>query len=237
MRPHRTGRVWMLGLFVAGLLLALSPPAAWAGIATATLYETMESPPAHAAPGGPDIPGTFPPGIGGRLATATEAGIIQGSGDLGFLTGNMTVHAQSRVGIDASTGFLGTGTISGSFEVKPPTGGAAVPAKLDGTIDLSTVYSGYASTSGSWSTLGKKKISGDFSGLFLIPINGAMLGYPADKWFYLDVDKNGCFTGGVTLLGESEFRKGVPLIKLLVTLTTPPDVAPTLPCWSTGTWD
>ena len=93
---------WMIGLVLAGALLALSPATALAqsGVAQGVLYEVLEAPPAEFTPSGARImPGVILP-IGIRLAQATETGTLQGSGTLEFLTGSVTVQAQSRVPVD-----------------------------------------------------------------------------------------------------------------------------------------
>lgn len=210
-----------VGLLVAALLLALTPATAlaWTGVSQGVLLEVLESPPAHAAPGGPTIPGAFPPGIGGRLAQATEAGTLVGSETLAFLTGDIEVHAQSRIPVDPATGGFGVGsvgTISGVFHVD--NGGGVVTGKLEGTLDLTGAVCGrqpcpLAPTNGTWATLGKTKTSGLFSGVFFIPFQ--IPGLPG--WFYLTPDP---VTGlPFTQLLPSEFGKdGTPLVKLLVTL-------------------
>lgn len=203
-------------LVVVGLLLALSPAVgrAQTGVATGTLHEVRESPPAHAAPGGPTIPGAFPPGIGGRLAQATQSGSLVGSGSLKFLTGDIEIQAQSRIPVDPTTGAFGAGTVSGVFHVDSGTG--IVTAKFGGMLDLSLLTSTlcdgkpcpFAPTDGTWFTLGKNKTSGDYTGIFLLPFEIA-----PGIWAYLNP------SAGLEFLTPDDFGKdGTPLVKFLVTL-------------------
>ncbi|MBI4610285.1 MAG: hypothetical protein HY726_14900 [Candidatus Rokubacteria bacterium] len=205
---------WMIGLLVASGVLVLSPVTTLAqtGVAQGVLYEVLEAPPAEFTPSGARImPGVILP-IGIRLAQATETGTLQGSGTLEFLTGSVTVQAQSRVPVDPDTGF-GTGQVDGKFFVN------TVSGKLKGQLDLSPLTSTncaggpcpYAPITGSWSTVnGAQKTSGLFSGIFLIPFQ------VSGVWYYLD-PSTGLTT--TTPLQPNEFDKnGSPLIKLHVTL-------------------
>lgn len=203
---------WMVGLLVIGLVLALSPTIALAQtpVAGGTLLEVLESPPPHAAPGGPTMPGTFPPGIGARLAQATLVGSLAG---ISLLTGEVELHAQSRVPFNPATGW-GVGTIAGVATIDSDADGVVV-AKLDGFLDfrLFNQEVPLALTGGTWKTLGKVRTNGTFAGVALVP-------FPCGSSFcYLELDATGTPTGGVTPLDPSEFNKhGVPMAKFLFTL-------------------
>lgn len=201
---------WKVGLLAAGLLLALSPATAPAQtpVAFGALLEVLESPPPQAAPGGPTMPGTFPPGIGGRLAQATLVGSLQGGHPL--LTGEVELHAQSRVPFSPTTGW-GVGTISGVSSIDTDANGVVV-AKLDGFLDFSLFNTNVplAPTGGTWKTLGKNRTGGTFAGVALVPFYcGVGFGY-----CYLDPT-----TYAITPLAANEFNKhGVPVAKFLITL-------------------
>ncbi len=203
---RRTG---MVALLVTGALLALVPAAAMAscplptlqglvyvnGTASGALLEVLESPPALAAPGGPTMPGAFSPGIGGqfgtfaaRIAEATESGSLSGCGTLSGLSGNIEVHAQSRIPLTA-TG-LGTGTISGAFQIRGA-GNGATAGSLDGALSfVSNEACGgpcpLALASGTWNTLGRNRTAGGFAGVALVPVP---LGCSLDSGgcFYVDL--------------------------------------------------
>jgi hypothetical protein len=202
-------------VILMGALLTLTPTIARGqDSASGTFHEVLESPPAHAAPGGPTLPGAFPRGLGGRLAQATEAGVVQGFGSLAFLTGDWEIHAQSRIPFDPATGF-GVGDVSGIFIVTDRSGGV-VTGKLNGTLDLSLLNTSpptpLASTQGAWHTLGRTRRDGNFSGTFFLPfqVNGV--------WFYLNATSP--FTRAPEPLLSSEFsRRGEPLVKLVLSLT------------------
>jgi len=204
---------WMIGLVLAGALLALSPATALAqsGVAQGVLYEVLEAPPAEFTPSGARImPGVILP-TGQRLAQATETGTLQGSGSLAFLTGAVSVHAQSRVPVDPVTGF-GVGKVNGKFLVN------TVSGKFEGQLDLSPLTSTncagkpcpFAPITGSWSAVnGDEKTSGLFSGIFLVPFEVG-----PGSWAYLNPT-----TGQIQPLQPNEFDKnGSPLVKLLITL-------------------
>ena len=157
------------------------------------------------------MPGAFPPGIGGRLAQATLVGSLQGGHPL--LTGEVELHAQSRVPFNPTTGW-GVGTISGVASIDTDANGVVV-AKLDGSLDFSLFNWSVplAPTSGTWKTLGKNRTGGTFAGVALVP-------FPCGSWFcYLALDATGTPTGGATPLDPSEFNKhGVPVAKFVITL-------------------
>lgn len=211
---------WKFGLLAIGLLIALSPAIALAltPVAGGILLEVLESPPPHAAPGGPTMPGTFPPGIGGRLAQATLVGSLAG---IPLLTGEVELHAQSRVPFNPTTGW-GVGTISGVATIDSDADGVLV-AKLDGSLDFrlfnptaaNPLGVPLAPTGGTWKTLGKVRTGGSFAGVALVPFPCA-LGF---GFCYLTVDAAGTPTGGVTALDANEFNKhGLPVAKFLITL-------------------
>lgn len=213
MFTRKTHLSWKLALLVA-VLLAVAPTTALAQtpVAGGILLEVLESPPPHAAPGGPTMPGTFPPGIRGRLAQATLVGSLAG---IPLLTGEFELHAQSRVPFNPTTGW-GVGTISGVGTIDSDADGVLV-AKLDGSLDfrLFNQEVPLAPTGGTWKTLGKVRMSGTFAGVALVP-------FPCEFGFgfcYLTLDAFGNPTGGVTPLAASEFNKhGVPVAKFLFTL-------------------
>jgi hypothetical protein len=220
MKPHR-GRVALkVGLLAAALLLALGPASASAlacpltgNVATAVLYETLESPPAGAAPLGP-LPGTYIVATGERLAEAREAGTIQGCNGLAFMTGAFDLQGQSRVPFDPITVSFGTGSVSGVFQIDTVTGGGVAGKLLDGSVlDLSTIFlTGTAPVYGTWSTLGKNKVTGTFSGVFLMPFQIPGM----EGWFYY---YDPLTNVGPVPVQSTEFNNGVPLVKLVVTLT------------------
>jgi hypothetical protein len=206
-----------LSLLLAGSLGVLAPATpTWAatGLAQGVLYETLENPPAHAAPLGP-LPGTYNPATGERQAQASETGTLQGTGTLGSLTGSIQVHAGSRVPFDPTTATFGAGgTVSGVFQLDGPAG--AVVGKLNGTLDLSLLTSTacagkpcpFAPTNGQWVTLGQTKMQGQFVGLFLLPFE-----LQPGLWAYWSP------TTGLEFVQPSEWSQdGAPLVKLSVTL-------------------
>jgi len=205
-------RLVVLIAALVGSVLALPPLATAQNFAQGTLYEVLESPPAHAAPGGPQLPGTFPPGLGGRLAQGTEAGTVQGFGSLAFLGGAWQIHAQSRVPVDPATGAFGAGGVNGVFLIHGQQGGV-VNGKLSGTLDLSGLPVPLAPTQGEWQTLGRDRRSGHFTGIFLLPFQIPGLA----GWFYLDPATG--FTTPTAVLPNEFNRRGEPLVKLLLTLT------------------
>jgi len=229
MEPHGKGArgAMKAGLLAAGLLLGFGSATAWAqsGVAQGVLYETLESPPAHAATMGP-LPGVYNAGTGERMAEAKETGDIQGWGSLAGFSGEMVVQGQSRVPFDPTTGQFGSGTVSGVFHIDNATG-PGIAGKLDGSLNLSLLTSTengcpcpLAPTSGTWSTLGKDKTSGVFQGVFLLPFQHPLA--PELGWLYLELDPaTGQPTGGVTPVQPSEFKDGVPLVKLVVALIAP----------------
>ena len=207
-----------LALLLAGVL-ALSPSPSLAetvtGTAQGVLYEVLEAPGAEFTPSGARImPGVILPS-GDRLAQAEEAGTLSGSGTLAFLTGDVTVNAQSRVPFDPATGF-GVGTADGYFRVSNT--GGTVTGKLEGQLNMSLLTSTqcggnpcpFAPITGMWSTLGDDRSNGMFSGVFLVPFEAA-----PGTWAYLNPS-----TRQVELLQPHEFdtKTGSPLIKLFVTL-------------------
>lgn len=214
---------WKPGVLLVGALLALNPASGLAqtsvsatGVAQGVLYETLEAPPAEFTPSGARImPGVILPSSLERLAQAKEAGTLAGSGTLEFLTGNVTVTAQSRVPFDPATSSFGVGKVNGTFSVNG--GGGAVAGKLDGQLDMSPLTSTncggpcpFALTNGMWSTQGATSTSGTYSGVFLVPFEAG-----SGVWAYLNPA-----TGQIEPLQAHEYgNDGTPLIKLLVTLT------------------
>ena len=216
------------GLLVAGVLLALGPaparaagctimlggpPLAVTGALVGVLSETLESPPAQAAPGGtgPLAAGTYPVGLGVRLAQAAEIGtfvplMVPGTGDcrgsLAGLPGAVEIHAQSRVDvmlddsgspvINPATGSprLTSGPISGGFKIVTPTG--VVRGKLDGTLDFGPTNLDLVGqrpqplvlASGTWALQGRNVLSGGFAGLALVPVPPTLC--PLGVWCYVD---------------------------------------------------
>ncbi len=199
----------VLGLLMPSLALAQTP------VAFGVLLEVLESPPAHAAPGGPTMPGTFPPGIGGRLAQATLVGSLDSS--LALLNGEVELHAQSRVPFDPATGW-GVGTITGVATIDSGADGVVV-AKLDGFLSFVPFNAGapLAPTWGNWSTLGKNRTGGTFFGAALVP-------FPCPSWSglsgfcYLTLDAAGTPNGVTPLTAEDFNKQGVPVAKFLITL-------------------
>lgn len=220
-RTLKVGSVLGMALLpLVGLLLLPSLAVAQTGVASGALLEVRESPPPQAVGAGPDMPGNFPTGIGGRLAEATEVGSLAGSGTLAFLTGQVELHAQSRIPFDPVTGF-GVGTIAGVFNIDNGSNGAVV-GKIDGSLDF-TLFNPtpenplgvpLAPTAGSWTTLGKNRTGGGFKGVALVPF-ACPLGFGA---CYLELDADGNPTGGLTPLTDNEFMDGVPLAKFMFTL-------------------
>jgi hypothetical protein len=249
-----SGRWALFALAVVGL--ALSPATALAqgcalpggqavnGYIFGVLTETMESAPAHAAPGGtgPLAAGTYPQGQGVRLAQATEQGsLFAGCGTLAGLAGAVTVHAQSRVVVVvdelgnvvlnpvSGTPELSAGPISGNFSVS--TAGGNVNAKLSGVLDFgltngtTEVCPGpdgrlgpcpLVTADGTWNTNGGPKRSGGFRGLALVPFQIPGL----EGWFYLD--PTGLLTGtpnAIVPLGQGDFNSfGDPAAKFVITM-------------------
>src|SRR6266516_1001431 len=99
----RGGMRWLLGVALTCAATWMQPAMSAAqttASASGVLYETLEAPPGEFQTNGARIlPGAFIP-TGERLAQATETGSVQGSGALEWMTGDMTVHAQSRVPVD-----------------------------------------------------------------------------------------------------------------------------------------
>lgn len=220
-----------LALVLGGLLVVPSPAAASCpslsgpapnGSVVGVLTEVLESPPAHAAPGGSMLPGAFPPGIGGRLAEATEVGTFsQGCGTLSGFVGNVEFHGQSRIAINAS-GQLDSGPISAVFQIRNGSKGAIV-GKLDGTLDFSptTSTSGgcpcpFVNIFGSWSTLGKNRTNGTFMGFALIPVEVS-----PGTFAYFDPTGFLAGTPGFVSLGPDDFSEqfATALAKFVFTLS------------------
>jgi hypothetical protein len=234
MEPHRGRGVLKVGLLAAALLLALGPSAAWACSVSGALLETLESPPAGVGGRGPLDAGTYPDGLGIRLAQATEIGVF--TGNCPTLVGPVEVHAQSRVNVqvdangDPVLGPMGTpvllsGPITGGFKVTAATG--VVRATLDGTLDFAPVNFGYpfVNVGGSWKTKGAGGITGSFSGVALIPIPNDLLPPPAPPsptgWSYIDVTGALGNQGSPVALTADQFTEhGSPMAMFLVTLTT-----------------
>lgn len=249
MKLHGTGRVWMVGLLATGLLLALSPAAVQAvctvpdganGALSGTLLEVMESPPAHAAPGGPTLPGAFPPGIGrqlsafvARLAQATEVGRLEGCGSLTDLTGDWEFHAQSRIPV--TDGLLGTGTIKGVFQGDTDSNGV-VAAKFTGLLQFINACGGsppgpcpFAFTGGTWNTVGKARRAGQFAGTALVPVGPSgelACTLASGGCFYIIPTITGGVVTGFTVVPldpateySKQFKTG--LAKFLLMLTEP----------------
>jgi hypothetical protein len=207
--------------FVAGVMpgVALADDCASGadGMITGVLTETMESPPAQAAPGGPLLAGTFPPGQGVRLAQATENGVLaNGCGSLISLEGQIVVHAQSRVALTSAG--LGTGPIGGTFSIATETGN--ISGKLTGTLDFTPTNNNVPIVyvnDGFWSTQGPDGLQGGFSGVALVP-------FPCggETWCYYD--PTGVLTadgkpGYVFLDPASDFdQHGSPEAKFIITL-------------------
>lgn len=232
-----------VGLLVAGALL-LSPIPALAqtsctvvgvgdvsGSVLGIMSETMESPPAQAAPGGPLLAGTFPRGLGVRLAQATEQGVfLNGCGTLESFNGTVTVHAQSRVPVLAMTSLyidLGVGSIKGNFDISSTTAGN-ISGKLDGTLDFSltnhnvqacpTPSGGLGpcpivNASGTWTANGVDP-AGAFAGVALVPFP---CGAPSGLCYF---DPTGAIGGGVVPLDPSKDfdLHGAPQAKFIITL-------------------
>jgi hypothetical protein len=203
---------WKAGL-VAGVLLALSPAAAWAqvtasGTAHATLYEVMEAPPPRPSTGG--LAGVFIPGPGGsvtRLAQATESGTV-GAADgslAAWSDGQMEAQAQSRVDL-----FTGSGPFAAIFSIDGQANGKTV-GKAKGTLNLSPMLDPVnplplAFLLATWSTLGapSTRQSGSVEGVVYLPF--ACGGTAC----YLGLD------GLPTPLAPNEFKDGVPLVKFVL---------------------
>jgi len=222
-------------------------PVAVNGTVMGVLLETMENPPAHAAPGGtgPLASGTYPVGQGVRLAQATERGVlVNGCGTLAGLVGEIVVHAQSRVMVVTDTAGepvlnpvtgapdLGVGPFGGRFTIKSVAG--PVSGKIEGLLDFSptastsTLCNGspcpFVWVQGEWTTA---RNGGQLIGVALVPFQSpafdAFLG--AGTWLYLD--PTGTLPGfpigqGATVspLNVDDFSTtfGTPLAKFLVTL-------------------
>lgn len=202
---------WMVGILLAGVLLALTPGAALAdgGSARVVLYEVIESPPPRPASGG--MPGAFIPGPDGsvtRLAQATLTGpVTEADGSMeSWRGGKIGGHVQSQVNLTT-----GTGPISGFFTVDKVSG-SLTAANLSGTIDLSGLLSTtnpipLAPVSASWGTLGPPPsfLSGTFQGVAQVPFQCGTTAC------YLNPD------GTITPLQPHEFnRDGVPLVRFVL---------------------
>ncbi len=242
MARSRMKPLWTVGLVLAGAfavgipataVASCTPPA---GELAGFLLEITESPPLHAAPGGPTSPGAFSPGIGrqldaviARLAQATAVGAAEGCGSLADLGPNVEFHARTRIPF-APAGPGGPlvpepGTLTGSFKIDAGPKGS-VPGKVAGIISfLSDPACGgvcpIAFVSGAWSTLGNDRRSGQFTAFAFVPIP---LGCTLDTTSPLGT---GCFylIGGalVPLDPATEYSKqfGTGVAKFLFTFTTP----------------
>ena len=218
------------------------------GTVMGVLLETMENPPANAAPGGtgPLPSGTYPVGQGVRLAQATERGTLaKGCGTLAGLVGEIVVHAQSRVMVVAdATGApvinpvsgapdLGVGPFDGRFAIKTDAG--PVSGRIEGLLDFSqtastsTVCNGWPCpfvwVQGSWTTV--RNGAGGLIGVALVPFQNPAFDaiFGAGAWLYLD--PTGTLPGipigqGVTVspldVGDFSTNFGTPLAKFLVIL-------------------
>jgi len=210
------------------------------------LTETMESAPAHAAPGGtgPLSAGSYPDGPGVRLAQATERGQLgvgAACGALGSIAGSIVVHAQSRITVvtddngqlvlDPISGApeLTTGTIEGHFKVVTATGtvGGSLDGNLDFTLTLptATACSGgpcpWALANGTWSTTSGGGVQGGFSGFALIPFQLPLPDGTFTPWMYFD--PTGALTpdgnpGTVPLNPTTDMNGTSPAAKFIVTL-------------------
>lgn len=215
-----------VGLLVAGLLLVLAPAGALAQTpcAAGTALEVLESPPYHAAPGGPTFPGAFSPGIGAqlgglfaRIAQATEVGELAGVCGGVDLTGPVEIQAQSRIPVTGVTvggePILGSGTFSGVGRIDTSANGVVV-VKLDGTITFVPGAPIAQILGGSWSTLGKNRTTGTFDATAFVPVP---LG--------CTLENGGCFyfvpgVGLVPLDPDTEYSKqhGTGLANFVITL-------------------
>lgn len=210
-------RVAKFGFLAAGLLLIAAPAFADCGGANGTLsgilLEVHESPPQHAAPGGPTMPGAFSPGIGqqlggvvARIAEATEVGSVVGCGTLDALTGAIEFHAQSRIPF-AADGLPQPGVINGVFQIDAASG-ANLVGKISGTLAfvIDPACGGtcpLATVSGVWNTLGKNRTAGQFGGVAFVPIP---LGCTSTTGcFYFD--PIGVLGGGFVALTPDEYSK------------------------------
>jgi hypothetical protein len=242
-------RLVVAAAFVAGVMPGVASAETCTsganGMITGVLTETMESAPAHAAPGGtgPLAAGSYPPGQGVRLAQATEKGTLGfgACGSLESLAGPITVHAQSTIMyatdadgnpvINPVSGApdLLSGPINGVFKVETATGN--VSGTLDGTLDFKVLCPGQpacplVSASGTWTTKGENQTSGSFTGVAFVPFEIDASGKPSPGsgfWVYYDV------TGGllgtpipgtpfVALTTDDFDQHGAPVAKFVITL-------------------
>jgi len=251
MKSHRGPTISWKRLVVATALVVGVMPAAnvaaqecSGNTITGVLTETMESAPAHAAPGGtgPLAAGSYPPGQGVRLAQATEKGTlgINACGTLTSFAGPITVHAQSTISyttdgngdplINPATGLvdLTSGPINGAFKINTATGN--VSGTLDGTLDFKALCPGapacpLVSASGTWTTKGQNKTSGTFSGVAFVPFEIDQSGNPSagsGVWVYFDPFGvlPGPRMGPLVFLTDADFNQqhGTPEAKFVITL-------------------
>lgn len=184
-----------VGLLVAALLLTLAPATALAqplDSAYIVLFETRESAPVHAAPGNdlvpfPRLPGAFIPKDDTltRIAQATLEGQVQAVGG-GLLSDWNEVEVQGQSRIDWTSL---QGSLSGVFHAETVTGRAVSGKLFNAEIDLSTLFTaGFGTVGGSWTTLGKNRIGGTFTGFVFAAVQ-----IPTGTFVYFwGVDPDSC---------------------------------------------
>lgn len=228
---QRTSRVRKFG---GWLVLAVTVFTGWAPtaalaespIAQVTLYEVTEAlrfKPPHAVQQA---------GVLHRLAQASLLGteITDAAAGTPFANGNyVTADASSNVDLSTLKGPV-NGTIKILLDTDPnrlslDTLVVTSALRIHGELDLTTAQEGFAAVTGRWHLLRDQRTRGTFAGLFLIPFQMALPGFPVDQYWYVDpatinedLGLKRCDSPffGLCPLSNKEFALGIPLTKAVV---------------------